>query len=87
MIEIPELLSLLACPICRGGLEAKERRKKDAKTAADSSFQEHKLPDGLFCPRCSIVYPVRDNIPIMLAEEAIPLADWESPDENPGIGG
>lgn len=32
---------------------------------------------GLKCPACRLVFPVRDAIPIMLQEEAIPLDDWE----------
>lgn len=32
---------------------------------------------GFICPKCQLVYPVRDDIPIMIAEEAIPLADWK----------
>ena len=32
--------------------------------------------DGLLCRTCAKVYPVRDDIPIMLTDEAIPLADW-----------
>ncbi len=31
---------------------------------------------GLLCERCVRVYPIRDEIPIMLVEEAVPLADW-----------
>ena len=54
----PELLSILACPTCKGEL---------TRIGAD---------EGLACPACGVVYPVRDNIPIMLVEEAIPLEDW-----------
>ncbi|PIQ96560.1 MAG: hypothetical protein COV67_08850 [Nitrospinae bacterium CG11_big_fil_rev_8_21_14_0_20_56_8] len=35
-----------------------------------------KLPpeeDGLICPKCELKYPIRDDIPIMLVDEAIPL--------------
>ena len=35
---------------------------------------------GLRCPACAVVYPVRDEIPIMLVDEAVPDADWEQPD-------
>ena len=53
-----ELLGLLACPKCHGGLVL--------------------LPgqDGLLCAACAVVYPVRDEIPVMLAEEAAPLGKW-----------
>ena len=34
--------------------------------------------EGLACPSCGIVYPVRDDIPIMLVEEAVPAADWDA---------
>ena len=30
--------------------------------------------DGLVCGACRLVYPVRDDIPIMLIEEAKPIA-------------
>lgn len=55
----PELLSILACPACRGTLTLKGKE------------------EGLCCPACAKVYPVRDEIPVMLVEEAIPLADWD----------
>jgi uncharacterized protein YbaR (Trm112 family) len=32
--------------------------------------------DGLACPACAVVYPVRDGIPVMLADQAVPRADW-----------
>ncbi|WP_022668167.1 Trm112 family protein [Desulfospira joergensenii] len=28
--------------------------------------------DGLICKACSLVYEIRDDIPIMLVEEALP---------------
>jgi uncharacterized protein len=30
--------------------------------------------DGLICDRCRLVYEIRDDIPIMLIDEARPLA-------------
>ncbi len=33
--------------------------------------------EGLHCPACEVVYPVQDEIPVMLAEEAVPLDLWE----------
>jgi len=29
--------------------------------------------DGLVCDKCKLVYPIKDDIPIMLIDEAIPL--------------
>jgi len=29
--------------------------------------------DGLICERCSLLFPIKDGIPVMLIDEAIPL--------------
>ncbi len=47
-----DLLSVLACPKCKGEVALTEQA------------------DGLFCKACSLVYPVEDDIPVMLIEEA-----------------
>jgi uncharacterized protein YbaR (Trm112 family) len=31
--------------------------------------------DGLVCESCKLVYPIRDDIPVMLIDEARPLND------------
>ena len=56
----PELLSILACPACKGELTT---------LGAD---------EGLACAPCGVVYPVRDDIPIMLMEEAVPREQWDA---------
>lgn len=50
----PELLELLRCPKCKSEVEL----KKDGS--------------GLKClnPDCKLVYPIRDDIPVMLVDEA-----------------
>jgi uncharacterized protein YbaR (Trm112 family) len=50
----PELLEILRCPKCRSRVELKP----------DES--------GLKCvnPECALVYPIRDDIPVMLIDEA-----------------
>jgi len=50
----PELLEILRCPKCKSEVRVKE----------DQS--------SLKCtnPECALVYPVRDDIPVMLIEEA-----------------
>jgi len=52
------LLDILACPKCKGGLKPQPKE------------------DGLACPKCMVVYPVRNDIPIMLVDQAIPEKDW-----------
>ncbi|MCM0756097.1 Trm112 family protein [Desulfovibrio aminophilus] len=32
--------------------------------------------DGLLCEACALVYPIKDEIPVMLTDEAAPLAKW-----------
>jgi len=31
--------------------------------------------DGLICNRCKLLYPIRDGIPVMLIDEAIPIGE------------
>lgn len=57
-METQELLEILACPRCLGQLELRG---------------EAEQPEGFLCPACKVVYPVRDGIPVMLTEEALPL--------------
>ena len=57
-----ELLSILACPKCRGPLTLLRHNDTDA---------------GLECAACAAVYPVRDDIPVLLIEEAVPLDAWK----------
>jgi len=33
--------------------------------------------DGLICEKCALVYPIKEEIPIMLIEEAIKLDEWK----------
>ena len=49
-----ELLEILRCPKCKSEVELK----------ADNT--------GLKClnPECALVYPIRDDIPVMLIDEA-----------------
>lgn len=50
----PELLEILRCPKCRTELQI-----DDAETRLKC-----------LSPECSLVYPIRDEIPVMLIEEA-----------------
>lgn len=57
-----DILNILACPKCRGSLVVME-------TAGCS---------GLHCRACALVYPVKDDIPVLLIEEAVSQKDWEA---------
>lgn len=59
-MKTEEILKILACPKCHGELTNVEK-------AGESGFE---------CAQCQVVYPVRNDIPIMLTEEAIPVSDW-----------
>lgn len=37
-------------------------------------IQLNEKGDGLVCNACRLLYPIRDDIPIMLIDEAAPLA-------------
>jgi len=59
----PRLLEILVCPVCKGPLE---NRKGTDRHAAE-----------LVCKGCKLGYLVKDDIPVMLEDEARQLA----PDE------
>jgi len=54
MAVSPELLEILRCPQCRSELQIDDEQTR------------------LKClnPDCSLVYPIRDDIPVMLVDEA-----------------
>lgn len=55
---IPDAIRvLLACPRCHGPLE--DQRTDGAVTA-------------LRCPPCRIAFPVREGIPVLLLDQAVP---------------
>ena len=47
-----ELLSILACPKCKGDIYL------------------NKEEDGLICEKCKLLYEIKDDIPVMLIDEA-----------------
>ena len=55
-----ELLEILACPKCKGDLKLVDK------------FPIYK-EEGLVCEKCRLLYPIRDDIPVMLIDEAIPI--------------
>ncbi len=59
-----ELLEILACPKCQN------KEGGELIMLGDD--------EGLHCASCGLVYPVREEIPVMLIEEAVVMADWEN---------
>ncbi|MDR2604049.1 MAG: hypothetical protein LBC55_01690 [Desulfovibrio sp.] len=57
-----QLLDLLACPVCGAPLE-------EVWNGADQ---------GLLCTFCFAIYPVRDEIPLLLADEAVSCTLWSN---------
>ena len=57
----PTLLAILACPKCRGELELVSRESRE----------------GLSCQACALVYPIEEDIPVLLIEEAIARKNWD----------
>ncbi len=51
------LLGILACPVCHSPLRPDEAAAELVCTS----------------PTCGLAYPVRDDIPVMLVDEATPL--------------
>jgi hypothetical protein len=33
--------------------------------------------EGLVCEPCKVVFPIREDIPVMIVEEAVPLEEWQ----------
>ena len=55
----PTLLDLVRCPRCHGRLDPDL-----ASGTADEG--------GLTCPACSLRYPVRGGVPVLLLDDAVP---------------
>ncbi|MCB9871871.1 MAG: Trm112 family protein [Planctomycetes bacterium] len=71
----PEYLSILMCPKTRGALRLAtpaELQRANAAAARDGQPGEP-LEAGLVCESGTLMYPIRDGIPILLIDEAIEL--------------
>lgn len=79
----PELLDILVCPKSKGPLQLVELPAELCRNLADR-YREHfrdeepVVAQGLLCAQSGLVYPIVSDIPIMLAEEALPASALES---------
>jgi len=62
-MKTEEMLDILACPKCGGSLKA---------------LPDAARPEGFACDHCGVVYPIREEIPVMLVEEAIDRTSWDA---------
>ena len=78
----PELLKIMCCPethqaisVAEPSLIEKLNREIDAGQLKNRAGQliKEKIDGGLVREDRKFAYPIRENIPIMLIEEAIPL--------------
>jgi uncharacterized protein YbaR (Trm112 family) len=51
-----ELMDILACPVCKGGLELKVEAEAGGEVVKGS----------LRCAKCNATYPIEDGIPNLL---------------------
>ena len=56
-----ELLEILACPKCV------------REPGCSGELEYHESEQQLICHHCKLVYHVKDDIPIMLIDEATPI--------------
>lgn len=75
----PELLEILACPACESRPPVTLCRLTAAAASAvveqyreKFSGEEPVVTDGLWCAACGRVYAVVSDIPVMLADQALP---------------
>lgn len=86
-----EILAILQCPISRGSLrlatpdELRVINDKICKAALrrrDGNLMEGELTECLLCESAGLCYPIRDGLPVLLADEAfdLPRQDADLPE-------
>jgi len=85
-----ELLEILACPETKEPVHLADQELVDQLNARiergeiknrGGKHVEGKIDGGLVREDGAYLYPIEDDIPIMLIDEAIPLKEKEEPDD------
>jgi len=58
-----DLLEILACPKCV------------REPGCTGNLEYNKEKQQLICRHCNLIYPIKDDIPVMLIDEALPLEE------------
>lgn len=71
----PSLLEILACPSCKAEVTVvplSEARRTEIRDRYREKFrgEEPVVEEGLACSKCSRIYPIVSDIPVMLVDEA-----------------
>jgi uncharacterized protein YbaR (Trm112 family) len=71
----PQLLEILACPICKEEVQPVPLSEARRVTVRDKfrdkmRGEELVVEEGLQCVKCRRVYPIVSDIPVMLVDEA-----------------